>query len=267
MLLHLLNLLTQSFVAIPMALGSTWLGLLFPLVIAAVGEVIGIALFGLQSMRQNWKKFTGVGFAALWVGYTSLFLWCLVANVYSDHMNLTSKARSLRQSLAESENGVNAKLQALAVSKDADIEKLKISCAYKEGASGILQQQLTNQQNQLNTCLLQQREVPIIKAFPVFHISSEHNDAPRVEYVLITNIQRSPVDLIAKCDAPIADGSLYPLTATGGSVSSLGKKRLSAEKLQFSLRSPAWSPSAPVWITMFFVSPINREPHCEFAVE
>jgi hypothetical protein len=85
---HLVNLLVRSLLSLPGALGSTWLGILFPVVVALLGEIIGISLFGWAAMKQNWKRATGIGFAALGVGYTVLFLCMVVKTTYSDHINL-----------------------------------------------------------------------------------------------------------------------------------------------------------------------------------
>ena len=64
MFFHLLNLIGRSLGAIPRSLGSTLLGVLFPIGVALLGEAIGVFLFGWRAMLQNWKKTTRVGLAA-----------------------------------------------------------------------------------------------------------------------------------------------------------------------------------------------------------
>jgi hypothetical protein len=106
---HLLHLLVRSFIGIPAALGSTALGILFPVLVALLGEAIAVKLFGWKQMIKNWKKATGVGFAALGVGYTVLFCWLVVRNVYEDHLSLVEKISAMKQS----SHGLNASLSML----------------------------------------------------------------------------------------------------------------------------------------------------------
>lgn len=98
MFTHLIHLLTRSFMGIPSSLGSTALGVLFPIFIALLGEAIGVKLFGWKEMIRNWRKATGVGFAAMAVGYTTLFVWLVIRNVYEDHIAMAQRIGSARQS-------------------------------------------------------------------------------------------------------------------------------------------------------------------------
>jgi hypothetical protein len=257
MLVHLFNLIVLSIKSIPSALGSTWLGILFPIFVAIIGEIIATFHFGWQAMVNNWKKATGVAAVALVVGYTLLFLYCVVVNIYSIHTNLVTSNNRLTHDLAQNKNSVGTAVQAAVTAKDEEIGRLKLSCAQNEGAQGILQQQLT-------TCLLQQKETPIIRAFPISHDSSGR---PRMEYVLTTNVVRTPVDLIASCDLAIAEADLVPLTSTGTGTLSMSKNNLSVTEYKFSFGSPAWSPSGPIFVTIFFVPPVNRMPSCSFTTE
>jgi hypothetical protein len=91
MLAHLFNLLGRSFMHIPVALGSTWLGLLSPIIIALVGEGIGALFFGVQAMKANWKRATRIGLAAIAAFYTIVFLGCVITTAYVDHTDLVSR--------------------------------------------------------------------------------------------------------------------------------------------------------------------------------
>lgn len=262
---HVFHLIARSIGSIPQSLGSTWLGIIFPIVIALFGEVIGIVRFGWHATIKNWKRAAGIGFTALGIGYILLFMYCLIGNIYSDHMNLAAENKSLKLSLMASENETTTKLQTLAANKDADIEKLKINCAYKEGADGILREQLTTQQNQLNTCLVQQKEVPTIRTFSISRDSRP--GIPRMEYVLATNVVRTPVSILATCDIPISDASISPMTETGSSAILMSQKQVSSTKFKFSIENPAWSPASPFWTTIFFRPPVNAMPSCHFTSE
>jgi fumarate reductase subunit D len=96
MLGHFFHLAVRSFLAIPNVLGSTWAGILFPVLVLLIGEVIGASLFGWKAMLNNRKKATGVGLAALGIGYTLLFLWCAAFTTYTDHEALVAINRALQ---------------------------------------------------------------------------------------------------------------------------------------------------------------------------
>jgi hypothetical protein len=93
---HLFHLFARSLLTIPGVLGSTWAGIVFPIIVILIGEVIGASLFGWNAMLENWRKATGVGFAALGVGYALLFLWCAMLTTYTDHEGLVARNRELQ---------------------------------------------------------------------------------------------------------------------------------------------------------------------------
>jgi nitrate reductase NapE component len=178
--------------------------------------------------------------------------------VYEDHKDLVAQVGRLGKALAQSEQNASSKFEHIIRSKDSEIQKLKTDFASKEGACGALRQQL-------NTLLVQQKEVPTIKTFPVSH--DMRPGVPRMEYILVTNVVRTPVTITSTCDIPIADGSLFPMTETGGSMSVVDHRRISATQFRFSVESPAWSPSGPLWITVFFNPPVKAMPSCSFSVD
>jgi hypothetical protein len=104
MLHHFINLLWRSFVAIPTALGSSWTGLVFPVIVVLIGEGLGIWLFGITAMRDNFKRVTGVGFAALGVGYTLLFFWCFIKTTFDDHIDLAGRSTRLAAQLSTADS-------------------------------------------------------------------------------------------------------------------------------------------------------------------
>jgi|WetSurMetagenome_2_1015567.scaffolds.fasta_scaffold229749_1 hypothetical protein len=97
MLAHLARLLLRSFFEIPGALGSTALGILFPVLIALLGEAIGVWRFGWRKMAESWKTATCVGSIALAVGYVALFSVLVITNVYVDHMKLVQKLATVKR--------------------------------------------------------------------------------------------------------------------------------------------------------------------------
>ena len=97
MFAHLVHLLVRSFLGIPGALGSTALGILFPIIIAFLGEAIGVWRFGWAAMVKNWKRATGVGSVALAVGYATLFSFLVIKTIYADHLALVQKLTAVRR--------------------------------------------------------------------------------------------------------------------------------------------------------------------------
>jgi hypothetical protein len=93
---HLLHLFARSFFAIPGVLGSTWAGIGFPIIVILIGEFVGAWHFGWKAMLENWKKATWVGFEALGIGYTLLFLWCAMLTTYADHQALVARNHALQ---------------------------------------------------------------------------------------------------------------------------------------------------------------------------
>ena len=107
---------------------------------------------------------------------------------------------------------------------------------------------------------------PVMKVFPIAHDSKP--GVPKLEYLLASGKIRTPVDLMVECDTAMSDIDLMPLT-TGGGGAAFGENRqqISATKYELSMQSPAWSPSSPLWVTIFFTPPVNAMPHCSFTTD
>ncbi len=265
MLLHFLRLLARAFVSVPGALGSTWLGIVFPVAIALLGELIGVFLFGWAAMKQNWRRTTGIGFAALGIGYTILFLIMVISTTYTDHVNLVATVTGFKNRLQEAQTALNQSVSAVTKEKDEEIGKLKENCAYQSGAAGAFQEQIGGLQGQLNACIVQQKEVPIIRSFMIFR--DARPGVPRMEYFLTTNVVRTPAKFVMSCDIPIADSSVSPMTETGASTSSIGQNRISANSVKVDMESPAWSPASPLGVIIYFNPPVSAMPRCSFSAD
>ena len=110
MLPHFFNLAWQAVRAIPTALGSSWTGLVFPVAVVLIGELIGLRLYGLAVTKANFKRVTSIGLAALVLGYFLLFIWCAVASTYDDHLGLVSRASNLETEVANADKRCGASL-------------------------------------------------------------------------------------------------------------------------------------------------------------
>ena len=106
-------------------------------------------------------------------------------------------------------------------------------------------------------------ESPRITALPV--LSSQRPGVRELEYLLTTNVARTPVELVLACDFPIADTLAVALTPTSRSVSVASNNRLSPKRFMISMPSFAWSPTVPIWVTIFFERPVNGVPSCSFS--
>jgi hypothetical protein len=106
MFAHLIHLLLRSLSDIPTALGSTTFGILFPVLVAVLGEALGVWRFGWRDMVKSWKKAIGAGAIALAIGYTVLLSVLVIKNIYADHMELVNKLAARKQ-LA---NGLDASM-------------------------------------------------------------------------------------------------------------------------------------------------------------
>jgi hypothetical protein len=173
-----------------------------------------------------------------------------------------SAASGLKSELHDARTNVNGKISAATKEKDEEIGQLKVNCAYQSGAAGAFQQQISGLQGQLNTCIIQQKETPLMRKFIVSRDSRP--GTPKLEYILTTNVTATPAKVAASCNIPIADFDVNPMTENGASNSSIGKFRSSNHEVSFDLESPAWSPASPLWVTIFFTPPVNAMPKCNF---
>ena len=165
LLVHFFRLLGRSFDHIPAALGSNWLGLVSPVLIALIGEGIGIWAFGWQAMKDNWKKATGIGLAAIGAFYTVVFLGCVFTTTYQDHKQLASRVGTLRQEVDSSKQEREADVRSAQQPLILQLGELKQSCAETKGANDVLQRQNRDQQGTINGCLTQAMKLIAVPPF------------------------------------------------------------------------------------------------------
>ncbi len=251
------------------AIGTTFLGIVLGIAFAIA---TGLAAFyrihklhGRAAMLAHWKNdgkvASRVAVICALVVYTPILLWKTTQAVYDDHESLVSRSRIQRSTIAGNEQ----RIQGVQQSDLAKYNELRISCAGVQGMNGQLQSQNRDQQNNITTCMLQQKEIPLIRTFMMTR--DARPGVPRMEYLLTTNVVRTPAKFVGQCDLPIADSDFRPMSETGSGISSMGKHPLTSSSIQFDMTSPAWTPAAPLWVTMFFTAPVNAMPHCTFAAD
>jgi hypothetical protein len=237
---HLVNLLADSWRGVLAALSTSTLAVVlfslaapvatFFVTLIVVSKIDAGKTF-LEHLKQSVIP-TLIGFAVPLVLVSLVLGWKVVGTVYSDHQILVAEAKSLR---AKTAGLVDPK------SKDDEITDLKKQIdAYRK------------------------QESPAVRIYPIGH--DLRPGVPKLEYVMTTRKIRAPVEILATCDFPIASGSAKFLTLTGGSAETTNDQRISDKQYRFVILSPDWSPSAPLWLTIFFGGTVDRMPSCSFQV-
>lgn len=238
-LLHLFLRSFNNFTAMQSSNGPGWIisvivSSLFTITftLALVG-----AIRGRDAMRQHLVETTVIALLAV-VGqvvllYGPIYLRSLARTVYEDHQSLAAAAR-----LAEDKNSglVDPK------SRDDEIAVLKKQLDdYKKAGSSA------------------------VRIYPISHDLKP--GVPKLEYLMTTGKIRTPVEVLTTCDFPISSGGARFLTLTGGSAETTNDQRISEKQFRFVVLSPAWSPSMPLWVTVFFGGTVDRMPSCTFQVQ
>jgi hypothetical protein len=152
MLPHIFSLLGRAFATIPVALGSTWLGLLSPILIALIGEGIGAWIFGAQAMKANWKKATGIGLAAIGAFYSIVFLACVFTAIYKDHAYFLDVTHRLGDKVQAGEFHEYKAVNDVQKDLGTKLTASKEECATLQGANSELTKRTGDQQNTINNC-------------------------------------------------------------------------------------------------------------------
>jgi hypothetical protein len=147
-------------------------------------------------------------------------------------------------------------------------QRLTSICDTRDAVNQTLQNQNRSQQGTINGCLSQAIRLiapptPHIKSFPT--TNAQRPGVPQIDYILTTNIQRSPVDLIAQCNFPIVDAEFTVLTESGGTTQIELGRSVGTMQYQMTISSPAWTASDPLKITLFLGGSVDRLPRCSFA--
>jgi len=245
MLAHLFNLLGRAFAAIPPTLGSNWFGLVFTVIIILIGEGIGLYFFGWQAMKANLKRATGIGFAALGVGYTLVFAWCVVTTTFNDHIALATRVHDLHSAVDGDKAHEVASIQEVRTSLGGQLSELKEKCAKTEGANGILAKQAADQQGTINNCQSQAIKLMEPTAFSYDAMpfeSTPENGNQKSTWLIVTNKSQTPVLFTVTCTSEILslDAGIVAQQYAGRA------SRYTDKEWTFRISSPAWTPHAPI---------------------
>lgn len=265
-LVHLLRLLGTCLAVLPSRIGSNWGGVVFSLILFGLAEAL---LWGRAEMtRAVFIKNTLVSILAVVMAWLGLGIVSVCLTIYDDHKNLAGAAARIRHAGDARQAKLTQELHSAEWVSHEQNQGCKTLYARLEGISDTLQKQNRDQQGTINNCQTQALKLllppmPWIKTFAIFH--DHDGQMPSAEYILTTNVVRSPVDLVATCDFPIGNTTLHILTESGAT-EELGNLRhqMSATQMELRLSTPAWDVASPAKVTIFFSGTVNKNPVCTF---
>jgi len=238
---HFVNLLSRSWSNLLASLGTTTLSIvLFTLAAPVLTFFCTIVYFYRAHPRETLMTYIKGAFTPTVMGFTvplvllaCVFSWRIITTVYKDHQDLVKNNLNLTTS---------ASTLVEPKSRDEEIARLKkqVDDYKKEGS-------------------------PAVRIYPISH--DQRPGVPKLEYVMTTGKIRTPVEIVATCDFRISAGTSRFLTVTGGNIETTDHGHISATQYRFLILSPAWSPSTPLWITVFFEGTVDRMPSCSFSVQ
>jgi hypothetical protein len=217
------SLLIRAFMEIPGSLGSNWLGLLWPVILVACGEIIACLWFGWRIVLAKWKQATGIGFAALGVCYTLLFAWCAFSLNYQEYAVL--KAQS--------------------------------DCAQTVGKNITLEGQNRDQQSTINNCQTQALKLlapePLKMTLLTMSTAGSGTGEKTSMILLLTNRTITPVGLSFQCNRNIING----YASIVGSKTLMGSTNVvpNSNLMNIQIDSPAWSSISPILLVVSYAGP------------
>src|SRR5579863_4663554 len=197
------DLFARSVSAIPSALGSNMLGLIWPVIIVLCGEFLACVVYGWRVIFDKWKKASLIGFAALGVCYTLLFTWCALSINYKDHAEMATKIEMLQKANDAAESH-----------EQYAVLEARSKCAEISGQNTVLGQQNRDQQNTINKCqtqalaLIGQSQMAVVRTFMITRRVPPN--IPVMEYVATSSVTRV-ADFSIICNEPMTGVDVSPL--------------------------------------------------------
>jgi hypothetical protein len=219
---------------------STFGFLLFSVLIPIVGGILGLAYYHFYE-KQKWGIALRSALTPLFLSLVAVFIvvsgayfYRVIQTVYDDHQFFVKRTQQLEQEQNGLVNPQNLTDEIADLKKQIELYK--------------------------------KQQSPEVRIYPLAP-GIRDPSVSRMEYILASGKIRTPVDVDIDCDFSISDVRLNVLTPTGGSIFQINNQRLSEKQYRLSLLSPAWAPQSPLYITVFFASPVNRRPSCSFKAE
>lgn len=169
-----------------------------------------------------------------------VFLACIFATTYSDHVHLVAKNNELRVRIMNAQDHEETSLRLVKDDFIGRLSTLRESCAKVEGANGILTKQTADQQNTINNCQTQALKLltPETQKITPLVLQDETTNTTdhKAKFLVLTNKVITPVRMIVGCNRPIKEGSASIL---GSGVMTGGASNQSPTVLGVSIDSPA----------------------------
>jgi hypothetical protein len=261
--IHFYNLLLRAFFAVPTSLGSTWLGLFFPLWGFLIAQVVILFSDGWGKMKTHWRQNVVRGFAVAGAAWASLFLWCVITTTYADHTGLAARVGTLRRTVdADAQHEQNT-VAGVRQDLGTQLSTIQQSCAEMKGANGALTKQATDQQGTINNCQTEALKLlaPEPMKLSVFEWSDDITDGVfhKATYLVVTNKPITPVNMIVSCDVALKEGVGSIL---GSGFMSGGSEVQQQKNLNVNINSPSWPAQTPLRIDLQYTS--SRKAKCSF---
>jgi hypothetical protein len=235
---HFFNLLSHSWELLMAASSSSTFGLLYYSIGAAVLSGGLSAVHNFLSKERIWDKAFKEAIPQFIIGLIVVPILALLAfshfvvrTVYLDHQSLVA---AIAQQRLRQTGLVDPK------SRDDEIFALKGRLSFYE-----------------------KQQSSEVRVYPLSPGTRDPN-APRMEYILASGKIRTPADIGITCNFAIANVSWTVLTTTGSTSYEANDQRISEKQYRIGILSPAWTPHSPVYVTVFFVRPVNQMPSCSF---
>jgi hypothetical protein len=222
--------------------------------VAAMSSIVSFTLGIVESLRD--RKTEGWIFFAI----AALFLVFAFDQAWQDEHRNSTVLTSEKSMLS----GENSRLIFLNDAKDRDIRRLTDSVS--ESSAAIARTQLVYADLGNRILDISKPERLKTKALPVgwIHGTENPNKARYTgSWIVITNRIVTPVLMMVTCDKPVVDafgGVMGSTFQTSGA----GRGKISDNKVEIGVGSPAWTPSDPLLVT---VRANETGINCEFTEE
>ncbi len=281
---HFLNLVVRSIHAIPSSLGSTWIGLLFPLLVFLITQAVILSKDGWDAMRRHWKTNVKRGIAVTVIAWSLFFVWCFTRTTFDDHMTLVGQVASLNSTIASDaevrERAVSGCETNLKEARSSLYDKESLAESYQRAFTALQAPQLQQQANiascitnlsKLNPQIRQQFGVISIQ-FATLGKTSQLNPPSRgvtayiSELLIITNVPQPAFHGSLRCARPfsVAGFPQVHTTAQERAVFPSAPVRISDSEYEIRAQSTntEWNQSHPAYLQVYSQSQ-SIEP-CSF---
>jgi hypothetical protein len=264
---HLFNLMFEAAALVPASLGSTWIGLFFPLWIFIVAEIMSGAFNGFKTLKA-WLKNTVTAAVTAIAAWGILFLCCIVGAVYRDHNYFVHKAAAFRLESVDAKIDRDRSITKAGKDFGSQLSSLQRSCDKTEGRAETLNDQNRDQQTLIAGCQEDaiKRLTPDPQKITPVALERTFSGEDHVDsYLLITNRPVTPTNIAGFCDVGLDSIEATILGGDGNSSGGSGIENPS-ERIRFgqvippsriyiNFSMPAWTATTPIRMKITYHGP------------